>query len=185
MALARSWLGARRSRCWRIQTLRSSTSGFACSWRTATRSAGILPLMVRSISNNSSILRTASAAIGDRQCCEIKEVPAAVAPARRLDNRRGLPPGIIETVEARERIGLHDAGVTGEMFAGMIAGAVARVVEHRRGRILAAKRAVVADIGPDATGDGLELCQYRHRRVIGMNALGAQNIASKRLNDRV
>src|SRR5262249_56071720 len=51
--------------------------------------------------------------------------------------------------------------------------------------ILAAKRAVVADIGPDATGDGLELCQYRHRRVIGMNALGAQNIASKRLNDRV
>jgi hypothetical protein len=60
-----------------------------------------------------------------RQCCEIEEVPAAVAPARRFGNRRGLPPGIIETVKARERIGLHDAGVTGEMFAGMIAGAVA------------------------------------------------------------
>ena len=59
-----------------------------------------------------------------RQCCEIEEVPAAMAPARRFGDRCGPPLGVIETIESRERIGLHDAGVTGEMLAGMIASAV-------------------------------------------------------------
>jgi hypothetical protein len=65
MALARSLLGERRSRCWRIQTSRSLMSGFARSSRIATRSTGVLPLTVRSISKRSSIRRTASAAIGE------------------------------------------------------------------------------------------------------------------------
>src|SRR5579859_362247 len=58
-------------------------------------------------------------------------------------------------------------------------------MEHRRWRILAAERTVVANVGPDATCDGLELCQHRHRRVIRMNALCAQNIVANGLNDRV
>ena len=44
--------------------------------------------------------------------------------ARRLDDRSGPPLGVIEAIEAGESIGLHDARVSGEMFAGMIAGAM-------------------------------------------------------------
>jgi hypothetical protein len=39
--------------------------------------------------------------------------------------------------------------------------------------------------GPDATGYGLEFGQHRHRSVIRIDALCAQNIAAKGLNDRV
>jgi hypothetical protein len=106
MALARSWLGARRSRCWRIQTLRSSTSGFARSWRTATRSAGILPLMLRSISNNSSIRHRFG---GDRRLRQHRQVEQLgrnyVVPARLHRLRRRLRSIVLVIMDAEMRRG--------------------------------------------------------------------------------
>jgi hypothetical protein len=45
-----------------------------------------------------------------------------------LDQDRGfgLPCGVVKGIEARERIGLHDADITGEMFLGMLTGARSR-----------------------------------------------------------
>ena len=64
MAFAGSLLDESKARCWRIQVSRSMRSGFDFSRRTASRCSGVLPLTVRSISNSSSMRRTASAAIG-------------------------------------------------------------------------------------------------------------------------
>ena len=63
MAFAVSLPAESKARCWRIQISRSVTSGADFS-RTASRCYATLPLMARSIANNPSIRRTASAAIG-------------------------------------------------------------------------------------------------------------------------
>jgi hypothetical protein len=83
--------------------------------------------------------------------CQFEEVPAAMAPAGRLDDRSGPPFGVVKGIEPGERIGLHDADIAGEMLLGMLAGTRSRVTEDRRWWIPAAERSIVAHIGPDPT----------------------------------
>ncbi len=64
MALAVSALRESLARSALIQACRSATSGALWVWRTASRSAALLPLMARSISNRATIRRTASSARG-------------------------------------------------------------------------------------------------------------------------
>ena len=71
------------------------------------------------------------------------------------------------------------------MALGVLAGAVAGVIEHGRRRRRAAERAVVADIGPQSAGDGLALGQDRHRGVIAMQALGRQHMGFDQAIERL
>ena len=55
-----------------------------------------------------------------------------MAPAQRLDDRTGFAVGKIEPVVTVERIGLQNAGVTGQIPLGMLPCSIARGVEQRR-----------------------------------------------------
>jgi len=69
-------------------------------------------------------------------------------PARRLHDGPRLAGGLIEPVEARIGIRLHQPGIARQMLLGMLAGAVARVEEGGGRRVRPAERLVVAHIGP-------------------------------------
>jgi hypothetical protein len=62
-----------------------------------------------------------------------------MAPTQRLDDRARLAIGKIEAVIVIEHVGLQNAGVAGQMPLGMPARPIARGVEQRRRRSLAAE----------------------------------------------
>ena len=78
----------------------------------------------------------------------LEEVAPAVAPASRLGDRARFAFAVVELTEPGISIGLQHAGIAGEMPGGMLAGAVARVEEHRGGRIGPGKWPIVAHIRP-------------------------------------
>ena len=71
--------------------------------------------------------------------------------------------GLVELAIAAVGVGLEDAGVVGQMRLGMLAGPIARVIEHGRRRRRSAEWLVVAHIDPDATGIDLASGQDRDR----------------------
>jgi len=105
--------------------------------------------------------------------------------AGRLPDRTRFSARQIQLVVAVIGVGLQNAGVTRQMRLRMLALAIARVVEDRRGRSGAAERLVVANIGPQSPGVGFALRQHRHGRVIPVQALGRHDVgldeASKRI----
>ena len=82
------------------------------------------------------------------QIGQLEELASAMAPARRLGDRPGFAPAVIQIAEPGIGIGLQDAGIAGEMPGGMLAGAIARAEEHRGRRVGPGKRPVVAHIRP-------------------------------------
>lgn len=64
MALAKSWLRDSFANWAVSQSYSSTISGALNSCRAASRSLGLLPLMLRSMSNSASSFCTASSAIG-------------------------------------------------------------------------------------------------------------------------
>ena len=108
---------------------------------------------------------------------QFEELAPRMAPAQRLDDRAGLAVGKIEAIVAVERVGLQNAGVTGQMPLGMLPRSIARGVEQRRRRVLAAERPVVADIHPDPTGHRLALGEDGNRRVVAVQPLGGKDMA--------
>ena len=82
------------------------------------------------------------------QIGQLEELAPAMAPARRLGDRPRLAPAVVEIAEPGIGIGLEDPGIAGEMPGGMLAGAIARVEEHRGRRVGPGERPVVAHIGP-------------------------------------
>ena len=97
-------------------------------------------------------------------------------PTRRFPDRSRMAPSQIELVIPVIGVGLQDAGIARQMRLGMLAPAVARVVEHRRRWIGATKRPVVPDVDPAPSRVGLSLGQDWHRCIIGMKALGRHDI---------
>jgi len=83
-----------------------------------------------------------------------------MAPARRLGDRAGSTPGVVEIAKPGPRvrplagprtgasIGLEDPGIAGEMPARVLAAAIAGVKEHRCWRVWAGERPVIPDIKP-------------------------------------
>jgi hypothetical protein len=63
------------------------------------------------------------------------------------------------------------------MPLGVLTRPLARGVEQRRRRILAAKRPILAHIHPDAAGFRLAFCEDRNRGVVAMQPRGGQNMA--------
>jgi hypothetical protein len=116
---------------------------------------------------------------------QVDKLPPAVAPAGRLKDRRRLPCSLVELVISIKGIGLHNAHIAGKMFSRMFPGTTARVMERCRGWVRTAKRAVIADIGPDPADNSFQFRQHRHRRVVGMDALGAQHMRPDRLDQRI
>jgi hypothetical protein len=83
------------------------------------------------------------AVIGERE-----ELAPAMRPAGSFGDRPGRTLRRIELVEPRIGIGLENARIAIKMTLGMLAGAVARIEEHGRRRITAAKRPIVAHVDP-------------------------------------
>jgi hypothetical protein len=86
-----------------------------------------------------------------------EELAPAMAPARRLEDRTGTAAWLVKLLVAAIGVGLQNAGKTCEMALGMFAGAVVRVIEHRRRRILSAERLIIAHIDPTSGDVGLAL----------------------------
>jgi hypothetical protein len=66
-----------------------------------------------------------------------------------------LAVGLVEAIEPRIGIRLHQPGEACQMLLGMLAATIARIEEHRRRRVRASKRPVVAHIGPYPAGAAL------------------------------
>jgi hypothetical protein len=81
---------------------------------------------------------------------------------------------IVQPVVSCEGIGLEDAGKAAQVLFGVLAAAVARVVEQRRRGRRSAERPVIADVDP--AGVGLALGQNRHWSVIAVQTLGRHDI---------
>src|SRR5712664_2914840 len=125
---------------------------------------------------------------GDRRLSlfhQIDKLPPAVAPAGRFKDRSRLPLRLVELVVSIKGIGLHEAHIAGKMALRMLPGTTARVMERCRWWVFAAKRPIIADIGPDPAGDSLQFREYGHRRVIGVDAFRAHDMGSYRLNNWV
>jgi hypothetical protein len=123
---------------------------------------------------------------GDRRLSlfhQVDKLPPAVAPAGRFKDRSRLPLSLVELVVSIKGIGLHEAHIAGKMALRMFPGTTARVMERGRRRIRAAKRPVIANIGPDPAGDSLQFGQYGHRRVIGVDTFRAHDMGPDRLNN--
>src|SRR5207302_2939332 len=88
-----------------------------------------------------------------------------------------LAVGLVQPVVSAEGVGLEDPGIVGQMRLSMLAGPIARVVEHRRWRIRPAERTIVAHINPTSPGVGLPFGQDRHSRVVAVQTLGRENVS--------
>ena len=106
-------------------------------------------------------------------------------PARRLPDRAGLAVRQIELVVAVIGVRLQDAGISRQMRLRMLAPAIARVVEHRRGRPGAAEGLVVSNINPAPPGIGLAFGQNRHGRIVAMQALGRHDMSFHKAKERI
>src|SRR6201985_1976706 len=70
------------------------------------------------------------------------------------------------------------------MLLWMRTATIGRVEEHGCRRIWAGKRTVVAHVRPEPAGPGLALGQDRHRGVIRVDALGGEDVAPDRIDQR-
>src|ERR1035437_5470799 len=70
------------------------------------------------------------------------------------------------------------------MRLGMLAGPIARVIEHGSRRRRPSKRLVVAYIDPNSAGVGLAFGQHGDRGVVAMQSLGAQDVGLEALEQR-
>ena len=113
-----------------------------------------------------------------------KNLRRPCAQQRGLGDRPRLAAGLVEPVEPGIGIGLQDPGIVVQMPLGMLAGAVARVEEHRRRRSGAGERLVVAHIDPQAAFARLVLGQYRHRRVVAVHAIAGKHMGADQLVER-
>jgi hypothetical protein len=59
----------------------------------------------------------------------------------------------------------------------MLAGPIARVVEHRRRRILPGERTIVAHINPTSPGVAVPFGQDRHSHVVAVQSLSRENVS--------
>jgi hypothetical protein len=70
------------------------------------------------------------------------------------------------------------------MLLGMLACAIARIEERSCRRLRPRKRPVIAHVSPQPAGAGLALGQDRHGRVVGMDALGSEDVPPNGFDQR-
>ena len=96
------------------------------------------------------------------------------APSTRLDDRASFAAWLVQPVESRIGVRLHQAGVIRQMPFGVLAAAVGGIEEGRGRRIASAKGPVIAHIDPQSPRARLALGQHRYGGVVGMDALGRE-----------
>jgi len=106
-----------------------------------------------------------------------KERPPGVDPTPCFDDQSRTSVRQIKLAIPVERVGLEQSGIVGQMTLGMLAFAVAGVIEQRRRRRCPAEWHVISDIDPASAGIGLAFGQDRHRGVITVQALSRQNMS--------
>lgn len=115
------------------QASSASTSGFERPCRTARRSAGVLPLISRSVANNSSMRLDASYSFNRDRCLlqlgQLEELTATMRPAGGFGDHSWLAALDVEAVVASVGVGRHEAAVCGQMALGMRSTAISRVVQ--------------------------------------------------------
>ena len=110
-----------------------------------------------------------------------EERATGVDPTGRFQDRARRAARLVELAIAAVGVGLEYSGVVGQVRLGMLAGPIARVIEHCRWRRRPAERLIVAHIDPDSAGVGLTLGQDRHRGVVPVQSLGAQDVGLEAL----
>jgi len=105
-----------------------------------------------------------------------EEGPAGMDPARRLHDRARLAVCLVQLGVPAEGVGLEQPAIAGQMRLGMLAGAIARIIEHRRRRSGAGERAIVAHVHPTPRSVGLALRQDRHGGVVAVQPLGREDV---------
>ncbi len=105
---------------------------------------------------------------------DLVELAPGMGPAGDLVDRSSF----VEMVEAGVSVGLERTLVEPEMLAWPLALAVGRVGEPDRRRGGIARRAVVANIGPEPSSLRLAVagCEHRDRRVVGVQLGCAQHV---------
>src|ERR1700758_1772792 len=100
---------------------------------------------------------------------DIEELAADMGPTAGLDD----PPGLEQSVEAGECVGVQHPGERLQVSPRMLALAIGRIEEDRRRRSGAAKRTLGTNIGPQPTSFGLAAAwrQYWHGCVVAMQRL--------------
>jgi hypothetical protein len=71
------------------------------------------------------------------------------------------------------------------MGLGMLTTPVARVIEHRRRRLRAAKGSIIPHVDPTSPSVGLALGQDRNGRIVAMQPLGCKNVCFDTLEKRL
>ena len=125
MALAVSLWPESLARCSRSQVSSSTTSGRLRSLRTATRS--LRRQAVDLALDGEQRIDALDRLDRDRRLVDarqIEELAPRMRPAGRFDDRPRLAVGLIEPVEPRIGVRLHQAGVARQMLLGMLAAAV-------------------------------------------------------------
>src|SRR5262249_46977490 len=100
--------------------------------------------------------------LGDRRLVDarkIKELAPPVRPARCFHDRPRLAASLVEPVEPRISIGLHQPGIARQMLLRVLATAITRIEERSRRRLRPRERPVIAHIGPQSTCARLALGQ--------------------------
>src|SRR5262245_5781951 len=91
-----------------------------------------------------------------------EERAARMRPARGFPDWSRIAPSQIELVMPVIGVSLQDASISRQMPLGMLALAIAGVVEHRRRRARSTKRPIISHVNPASPRVGLPLGQHRH-----------------------
>jgi hypothetical protein len=79
---------------------------------------------------------------------------------------------------------LKDPGIAGEIAVRVLAVAVARVEEQRRGRVQAGERPIVPDISPHPADHGFLFRQHRHGGVVSVHAFPGEHVTADQFKQR-
>lgn len=103
---------------------------------------------------------------------ELEELPAGVGPAQRAAERHRLPVRAEQVVVAGIGIGLqHSARPGAQMFDGMLAAPIARIMVDRGRRSSASEWPVIAHIGPQSADIGLVPSEHQDGGIVAVQSL--------------
>ena len=87
-----------------------------------------------------------------------------------FDDGTWFSSGRMKLIEPGISIGLEDPAVVSQMLLRVLSGSVRRVKEQGRWRCRSGERSIIANIGPQSSGDRSAFGQHRNRGVIAMQS---------------
>src|SRR5579884_2410115 len=92
-------------------------------------------------------------------------------------------PTIVKFGVSRIAVRLYDARKIVQVPLRMLAFAIGSVSKPYRRRNRSGAGTLIAHVGPESAGFGFSVsgCEYRNRRIVGMNDIGGKDVPSKRI----